>query len=105
MIFDNGTELGSNYRRLLESYSIVPKQKTIKYPQENTYIERIYHVTANALRALDLESTPFDPSKVHGIFPFVAWLMRSTYHSSPSTNPGQLTFGRDMIIYSTYIAN
>ena len=31
--------------------------------------------------------------------------MISTYHSSLTANPGQLTFGRDVIIRSTYIAN
>ena len=31
--------------------------------------------------------------------------MRSIYHFSLSTNPRQLTFGRDMIIRSAYIAN
>ena len=54
---------------------------------------------------MDLESKPFDPSKVNGIFQSVAWAMRSYHHTSLSVNPGQLTFGRDMIIRSTYIAN
>ena len=31
--------------------------------------------------------------------------MRSTHHTSLSTNPGQLPFGWDMIIRSTYITN
>ena len=54
---------------------------------------------------MDLESKPFDPSKVNGIFQSVAWAMRSTHHTSLSANPGQLTCGRDIIIRFTYIAN
>ena len=48
VIFDNGTEFGSDFRELLESYSIVPKQITIKNPQANAYIERTHHVITNA---------------------------------------------------------
>ena len=105
VIFDNGTEFGSIFRELLESYSIVPKQTMIRTPKANAYIERNHHVIANALRAMDLESKPLDPFKVNGIFQCVAWSMRSTHHTSLAANPGQLTFRRDMIIRSTYIAN
>ena len=72
VIFDSDTEFGSNFRELLESYSIVPKQTTIKNPHANVYIERTHHVIANDVRALDLEFKPFDPSKVHGIFQSIA---------------------------------
>ena len=56
VIFENGTEFGSDFRKLLEYYFIVPKQTTIKNPQTNAYSERTHHVIANSLRALDLES-------------------------------------------------
>ena len=67
VIFDNGPENASIFRELLERYDIVPKQTHIKNPQVNAYIERTHHTVANALRALELESKYFDPSKVHGI--------------------------------------
>ena len=54
---------------------------------------------------MNLGAHPFDDSSAHGILQAVAWGLRSTYHSALRASPGQLTFGRDMILQASYLAN
>ena len=105
VIFDNGTEFTSEFRELLLSYGITPKQTTIKNPQANSIVERIHLVIANSLRAMNLSSRQFDDTSIDGILQSIAWGLRSAYHTSLQTTPGHLTFGRDMVIHATYLAN
>ena len=35
----------------------------------------------------------------------IEWALRTTFHTSLRTPPGQLAFGRDMIVPATYLAN
>ena len=56
-------------------------------------------------RTMDLDYRPYDDTSPAGISSAVAWTIRSTYHSAIQTSPGQLVFGRDMIINATYLAN
>ena len=90
---------------MLESYGIIGKPTTIKNPQANAYVERIHSVIADCIRAMDLSSRPHDETTHHAVLQAVAYGLRSTYHSALKASPGQLAFGRDMIINATYIAN
>lgn len=54
---------------------------------------------------MDLSSRPFDDTSIHSILQSIAWGLRTTYHTSLRTSPGQLTFGQDMVIPATYLAN
>ena len=54
---------------------------------------------------MDLSSKPFDDTTPAAIFQHVAWAMRTAYHSQLRALPGQIAFGRDMVIHSTYMAN
>ena len=105
VIYDNGTEFSSEFHELLLSYGIIPKRTTIKNHQENSFIERIHLVIANELRAMDLHLRPHDPKSNLAILQSVAQDLRSTYHLVLNSTPGQLTFGRDMVINATYIDN
>ena len=105
VIYDNVTEFSNEFHELLLSYGIIPKRTTIKNPEVNSFIERIHLVIANALRAMDRHLRPRDPNSNHAILKSIAWGLRSTYHSVLNSTPGQLTFGRDMVINTTYIAN
>ena len=54
---------------------------------------------------MNLSSRPFDDTSLDGILQSIAWGLRSAYHTSLQTTPGHLTFGRDMVIHATYLAN
>ena len=54
---------------------------------------------------MNLSSRPFDDTSVHGILQAIAWGLRTTYHTSLRTSPGQLIFDQDMVVPATYLAN
>ena len=105
VVFDNGTEFTSEFFELLDSYGIQPKQTSIKNPQSNAIIERTHSTISSALRAMELNLRPCDDSSIHGILQAIAWGLRTTFHTSLKTSPAQLTFGQDMVIPATYLAN
>jgi len=74
-------------------------------PQSNAIVERIHLTIGDSLRAMDLSNRTFDDTTVHGILQAIAWALRTTYHTSLRTSPGQLAFGQDMIVPATYLAN
>ena len=53
-----------------------------------------------------LENQPINESDPwSGILSAVAWAVRSTYHTTLQSTPGQLVFGRDMIWDIAHVAN
>jgi len=105
VVFDNGSEFSGEFFELLHSYGIQPKSTTIKNPQSNAIVERVHLTISTSLRAMDLSNRPFDDTTVHGILQSIAWALRTTFHTSLRSSPGQLAFGRDMVIPATYLAN
>ena len=69
------------------------------------FVGRIHGVIADSLRAMKLDTLHHDATTEHSLLQAVAYGLRSTFHSSLQATPGQITFGRDMIIHSTYLAN
>ena len=104
-IFDNGTEFSSEFKELLASYGIKPKPTTVKNPQANSIVERSHLTIAENLKTMNLPARPFDEDSIHAILQNVAFGFRATYHSILRSSPGQLVFGRDMIVNATYVAN
>ena len=76
------------------------KPTTDYNPQGNAIIERIHQVLGNQLRSFELEER--DLNKQEKTFePFItacAYAIRCTYHTTLKATPGQLVFGRDMIL-------
>ena len=101
-IFDNGSEFSSELRELLASYGVKPKPTTIKNPQANAYVEKIHQVIADSIRCMGLSSRPFDETSQNAILQAAAYGLRATYHSNLLASPGQVVFGRDMIVNATY---
>jgi transposase InsO family protein len=97
--FDNGSEFKAQFQETCDNYGIKPKPTTCYNPQSNGIIERVHQVLGNALRTFELENREldaYDPWR-----PFlsaVAWAIRSTYHTTLQATPGQLVFGRDMLL-------
>ena len=61
----------------------------------------------NLIRSFELQDNPYldtdDPWS--GILAAAAFAMRSTYHTTLHAMPGQLVFGRDMILNMQYLAD
>jgi hypothetical protein len=97
--FDNGSEFKDVFGTMCTNYGIKRKLSTSHNPQSNGIIERIHQVVGNSLRTFELESAELndeDPWAVH--LASVAWAVRSTYHTVLEASPGQLVFGRDMVL-------
>ncbi len=82
------------------------KPTTTHNPQSNSIVERIHQVLNDMLRTMELEERELDPSH-----PFdealsaAAYAIRCTYHTTLQATPGQLVFGRDVILPITMRAD
>jgi len=104
--YDNGSEFKWLFRELCANMGINPKPSTDYNPQSNAIIERVHQVLGNALRTFELENReleekdPFEP-----FLTATAYAIRSTFHTTLQATPGQLVFGRDMILPIKFKAN
>ena len=59
----------------------------------------MHQVLGNALRTFELEKRELDTNDPWGPFlSAAAWALRSTVHTTLDATPGQLVFGRDMLL-------
>jgi hypothetical protein len=106
--FDRGSEfMGQAFKDMLTNdYGIKRKPITVRNPQANAILERIHQVIANMVRTFDLEENYLDDNDPwKGILSATAFAVRSTYHTTLKKTPGQLIFGRDMILNIKHEAN
>jgi transposase InsO family protein len=97
--FDNGSEFKAQFQETCDNYGIKAKTTTSYNPQSNGIIERVHQVLGNALRTFKLENKNLDDHDPWRPFlSAVAWAIRSTYHTTLEATPGQLVFGRDMLL-------
>lgn len=104
--FDNGKEFKWLFAELCENMGIGKKPTTEYNPQANAMIERVHQVLGNALRTFELENQQL--SKINPFEPFLtatAYAIRSTYHTTLKATPGQLVFGRDMLLPTQFKAD
>jgi len=81
------------------NYGVKEKRSTSHNPQSNGVIERIHQVVGNSLRTFQLEYEEHDEDDPWTPYlASVAWAVRSTYHTILNATPGQLVFGRDMVL-------
>ena len=75
-------------------------------PQANAIIECIHQVISNMVKTYKLEENYLDEENPWaGIIAAAAFAIWSTYHTTLQATPGQLVFGRDMILNMTHMAN
>jgi preprotein translocase subunit YajC len=104
--FDNGKEFKWLFAELCENFGLRQKPTTDYNPQANAILERVHQVLGNQLRTFELEKeelpkeNPFEP-----FLTATAYAIRSTYHTTLQATPGQLVFGRDMILPIQFKAN
>ena len=85
---------------MCDNYGMKDKPSTSYNPQSNGIIERVHQVLGNAfLRTFELEEKELDTNDPWGHFlSAVAWALPSTVHTTLDAMPGQLVFGRDMLL-------
>ena len=87
-------------------YGIKGKPITVRNPQANAIIERVYQVTENITRTFALEDNCFAKEDLwKGILSAAAFAVRSTFHTTLQTTLRQLVFGRDMMLNIFHTAN
>ena len=98
--YDNGSEFKALFKEMCDFlYGLTSKPTTSYNPQANGIIERVHLVLGDALRTFELsnrELPRYDP--FGGFLAAAAWAIRSTYHTTLDATPGQLVFGRDMLL-------
>ncbi len=106
--YDRGSEfIGKDFQSMIKNdYGIKGKPITVRNPQANAIVERVHQVIGNIIRTFELESNYLDEDDPwKGILSATAFAVRSTFHTSLQSTPGQLVFGRDMIFNIQHTAN
>ena len=97
--FDGGSEFKWLFLDLCNNYGMKPKRTTAHNPQGNSIIERLHAVLGNAFRTFELENKELDEEEPWEEFlSSAAFAIRNSYHRVLDATPGQLVFGRDMIL-------
>ena len=106
--YDNGGEFdGIEFSELLESYGIKNKPTTVKNPQANATHERVHLVIAEMLRTQSIkiyEGTTIE-EEIRRLLQSVAFAVRTATTLITKYSPGQLIFGRDMIVHCAELVN
>jgi len=91
----------------VNDYGIKRKVISTRNPQANAVVERAHQTLGNLIRSFELQDDPcYDPDDPwQGFLSAAAFAMRATYHTTLQATPGQLVFGRDMILNTPYIAD
>jgi hypothetical protein len=68
--------------------------------QANVIVECAHQTSGNLIRSFQLQDKPYyDPDDPWGgILAAITFALRSTYHMTLQAMPGQLIFGRDMVL-------
>ena len=82
-----------------DNYGMKEKPSISFNLQSNGIIEHVHQVLGNALRTFELEEKELDTNDPWGHFlSAAAWAIRRTVHTMLDATPGQLVFGRDMLL-------
>ena len=106
--YDRGSEfIGQDFQKMIKNdYGIKGKPITVRNPQANAIVERVHQVIGNIIRTFELENNYLDEEDPwKGILSATAFAVRSTFHTTLQSTPGQLVFGRDMIFNIQHTAN
>ena len=99
---DRGSEfIGQDFRDMVTNdYGIKRKIISTRNPQANAVVERVHQTLANLIRSQEIQNDPYvdEDDPWTGILAATAFALRSTYHTTLQATPGQLVFGRDMIL-------
>ena len=87
------------FKELCENFGLTSNNTTDCNPQGNSVLERVHQALGNALRAFELEEQELDEENPWEPFmTTVAHTIRSAHHTTLQASPGQIAFGRDMVL-------
>ena len=91
----------------INDYGIKRKIISTQNPQANAIVECVHQMLRNLIRSFELQDNPYLDSDDPWLGTLAAALfaMCSTYHTTYHMMPGQLIFGRDMILNTQYLAD
>ena len=97
--YDNGTEFKSVFKEMCHNYGLKSKNTTTYNPRSNGIIERVHGVLRDSLNTFELSKQELPSYDPFGSFISAAcFAIRSTVHSTLQATPGELVFGRDMLL-------
>jgi transposase InsO family protein len=106
---DHGSKfIGQDFRDMcVNDYGIKRKVISTQNPQANAIVERAHQTLGNLIRSYQIQDKPYyDPDDPWGgILMAVTFALRSTYHTTLQAMPGQLIFGRDMVLNVKHLAD
>ena len=105
---DHGPEFdGIEFQKMMiEEYGVYPRPITVRNPQANAILERLHQTIGNMIRTFELENYVLDDDDPwKGILSAAAFAVRSTIHTTLQKTPGQLVFGRDMMLNVQHVAD
>ncbi len=106
IIYNNGSEFKLYFEYLCITYGVKRNPTTVKNPQVNAILERLYQVLAQMLCTAELDmAKTVTPDDVDIFLDNVAWAICSTYHTVLKASPGMAIFGRNMLFDILFIAN
>ena len=74
-------------------------------PQSNSILEIIQQLIVNLVSTFDLQNKYLDKDEPwSGLLAATAFAVQIIYHTTPQSTPGQLVFGRDIILNTLFIA-
>jgi hypothetical protein len=84
----------------VNDYRIKRKVISTQNLQVNVIVECMHQMLGNLIRSFQLQDKPYcDPDDPWGgILMAIAFALRSLYHITLQAMPGQLIFGRDMVL-------
>ncbi len=94
IVYDNGSKFKLHFQSLCNTYGIKCKLTSVKNPQVNAILERIYAVIGNMLRTSELDMAEMvKPSDIDVFLSDAAWAICSTRHTVLKASPGAAIFG------------
>jgi hypothetical protein len=106
IIYNNESKFELHFQSLCVTYGIKCKQASVKKPQANAILERIYAILGNMLRTSKIDMAKMvKPSDIDIFLSDAAWAICSTYHRVLKASPGAAIFGRDMLFDISFVAD
>ena len=105
VIHDNGNEfIGNEFKEMLSSYGVKSCDTSVKNPRGNAIVERMHLTMGDMLRGMEFDGSDWKV-ELNRSLQSVAWAIRSTVSTALNHTPGQLVFGRDMIMQTRVVAD
>ena len=108
LVLDRGTEfMGEVISLMRDDYNIIRKPITSRNPQANSIVERVHKTLNEMVRTKGIkDSRDLDPTYGWaGVISALQFGVNATIHTTTRATPGQLVFGRDMILNSKFHAD